>query len=84
MCDERSCLHFVGNNSVTHYGNVNRSFVGFVCAFLPHRNIYLNAEKIQTAAGRKKEICVVYAPHLGVYATEYLDAIEFYGKNIKF
>lgn len=30
--DERSCLRFVGNNSVTHYRNVNRRLVGSVCS----------------------------------------------------
>lgn len=64
---ERTCLRFVGNNSVTHYRNVNRSFVGFMCT-IPH-TLYLYTHSIQfvlilwlkTAACRKRRIMVSYA-----------------------
>lgn len=52
--DERSCLHFVGNNSVTHYRNVNRSFVGFVCA-MPHTiHLQFNIDSVDSCAGKGK------------------------------
>lgn len=52
---KEGCLHFVGNNSVTHYRNVNRRFVGFWCG-TTHRHTIQQKQFI----AESKDSCSVW------------------------